>query len=126
MTSKQVSRFRPRLRSGPHLFSTFYVSMVRAGEESGKVKRRIPLCTWRIILDRDYELHQKIKKALTYPMFVVGTFITIMVGMFIFVIPKMAAMFADNGAELPDGHQDRAWHLQYSSSATGYIRLPLG
>jgi type IV pilus assembly protein PilC len=44
---------------------------------------------------------QKIKKALTYPAFVVGTFITIMVAMFIFVIPKMAAMFADNGAELP-------------------------
>jgi type IV pilus assembly protein PilC len=83
----------------PDLFSPFYVNMVKAGEESGKLNESfLYLADY---LDRDYELRQKIKKALTYPMFVVGTFITIMMGMFIFVIPKMAAMFADNGAELP-------------------------
>jgi len=83
----------------PDLFSPFYVNMVKAGEESGKLNESfLYLADY---LDRDYELRQKVKKALTYPMFVVGTFITIMVGMFIFVIPKMAAMFADNGAELP-------------------------
>lgn len=83
----------------PHLFSPFYVNMVKAGEESGKLNESfLYLADY---LDRDYELRQKVKKALTYPAFVVGTFITIMVGMFIFVIPKMAAMFADQGAELP-------------------------
>lgn len=83
----------------PDLFSPFYVNMVKAGEESGKLNESfLYLADY---LDRDYELRQKVKKALTYPSFVVGTFITIMVGMFIFVIPKMAAMFADNGAELP-------------------------
>jgi type IV pilus assembly protein PilC len=87
------------LEKRPELFSTFYVSMVKAGEESGKLNEGfLYLADY---LDRDYELKQKIKKALTYPAFVVGTFITIMVAMFIFVIPKMAAMFADNGAELP-------------------------
>jgi type IV pilus assembly protein PilC len=87
------------LAKKPELFSTFYVSMVKAGEESGKLNESfLYLADY---LDRDYELRQKVKKALTYPMFVVGTFITIMVGMFIFVIPKMAAMFADQGAELP-------------------------
>jgi type IV pilus assembly protein PilC len=87
------------LEKRPALFSTFYVSMVRAGEESGKLNEGfLYLADY---LDRDYELRLKIKKALTYPAFVVGTFITIMVAMFIFVIPKMAAMFADNGAELP-------------------------
>lgn len=87
------------LAKRPDLFSPFYVNMVKAGEESGKLNESfLYLADY---LDRDYELHQKIKKALTYPMFVVGTFITIMMGMFIFVIPKMAAMFADNGAELP-------------------------
>lgn len=83
----------------PKLFSPFYVNMVKAGEESGKLNESfLYLADY---LDRDYELKQKVKKALTYPSFVVGTFITIMVGMFIFVIPKMAAMFADQGAELP-------------------------
>lgn len=87
------------LSKRPELFSPFYVNMVKAGEESGKLNESfLYLADY---MDRDYELRQKIKKALTYPAFVVGTFIAIMMGMFVFVIPKMAAMFADNGAELP-------------------------
>jgi type IV pilus assembly protein PilC len=83
----------------PKLFSSFYVNMVKAGEESGKLNEGfLYLADY---MDRDYELRQKIKKALTYPTFVVGTFIAIMVAMFTFVIPKMAALFADQGAELP-------------------------
>lgn len=87
------------LAKRPDLFSIFYVSMVKAGEESGKLNEAfLYLADY---LDRDYELKQKVKKALTYPAFVVATFFLIMFGMFTFVIPKMAAMFADNGAELP-------------------------
>lgn len=87
------------LSKKPELFSPFYVNMVKAGEESGKLNETFMYLA--DYLDRDYELKQKVKKALTYPSFVVGTFIVIMVGMFTFVIPKMAAMFADQGAELP-------------------------
>lgn len=83
----------------PDIFSPFYVNMVKAGEESGKLNESFMYLA--DYLDRDYELRQKVKKALTYPSFVVGTFVLIMVGMFTFVIPKMAAMFADQGAELP-------------------------
>jgi type IV pilus assembly protein PilC len=83
----------------PKLFSTFYVNMVKAGEESGKLNEGfLYLADY---MDRDYELRQKIKKALTYPTFVVATFVLIMVAMFTFVIPKMASLFADQGAELP-------------------------
>ena len=83
----------------PDLFSNFYVNMVKAGEESGKLNEVfLYLADY---LDRDYEMKQKIKKALTYPSFVIGAFILIMVGMLTFVVPKMAAMFAEEGAELP-------------------------
>ncbi|MDB5260614.1 MAG: Type secretion system domain, type pilus assembly protein PilC [Candidatus Nomurabacteria bacterium] len=83
----------------PGIFSPFYINMVKAGEESGKLNERfLYLADY---LDRDYELTQKIKKALTYPSFVIGTFVVIMVGMLTFVIPKMAALFADQGADLP-------------------------
>ena len=83
----------------PELFSTFYINMVKAGEESGKLNETFLFLA--DYLDRDYELRQKIKKALTYPGFVVGTFVLIMIGMFTFVIPKMAALFAENDATLP-------------------------
>jgi type IV pilus assembly protein PilC len=87
------------LTKRPELFSNFYVNMVKAGEESGKLNEVfLYLADY---LDRNYELSQKIKKALTYPSFVIGTFIAIMVGMLTFVVPKMAKMFAEEGATLP-------------------------
>jgi type II secretory pathway component PulF len=81
------------------LFSPFYVSMVKAGEESGKLNESFLFLADH--LDREYELNQKTKKALTYPTFVISTFIVIMVAMFVFVIPKMASLFADQGSTLP-------------------------
>lgn len=87
------------LSKRPELFSNFYVNMVKAGEESGKLNEVfLYLADY---LDRNYELSQKIKKALTYPSFVIGTFFAIMVGMLTFVVPKMAKMFAEEGATLP-------------------------
>jgi type IV pilus assembly protein PilC len=87
------------LTKRPELFSNFYVNMVKAGEESGKLNEVfLYLADY---LDRNYELSQKIKKALTYPSFVIGTFFAIMIGMLTFVVPKMAKMFAEEGATLP-------------------------
>lgn len=83
----------------PLLFSTFYVNMVKSGEETGKLNEVfLYLADY---LDREYELNQKIKKALTYPTFVISTFFAIMVAMLVFVVPKMAALFAEQGTELP-------------------------
>lgn len=83
----------------PLLFSTFYVNMVKSGEETGKLNEVfLYLADY---LDREYELNQKIKKALTYPTFVISTFFAIMVAMLTFVVPKMASLFAEQGTELP-------------------------
>jgi type IV pilus assembly protein PilC len=87
------------LAKRPDLFSTFYVNMVKAGEESGKLNEVFLFLA--DYLDRDYEMTQKIKKALTYPSFVIGTFFVIMIGMLTFVVPKMAALFTEEGAALP-------------------------
>ncbi len=87
------------LQKRPDLFSVFYVNMVKAGEESGKLNEVFMFLA--DYLDRDYEMRQKIKKALTYPSFVIGTFFAIMIGMLTFVIPKMTALFAESGAKLP-------------------------
>lgn len=83
----------------PDLFSNFYVNMVKSGEESGKLNDIFMYLA--DYLDRNYELNQKIKKALTYPTFVISTFFIIMAAMLTFVVPKMAAMFAEEGVQLP-------------------------
>lgn len=87
------------LKKHPKVFTPFYVSMVRAGEESGKLNESFLYLADYI--DRNYELNQKVKKAMTYPAFVVGTFALIMSVMFLFVIPKMTTMFTEQQIELP-------------------------
>lgn len=81
------------------IFSDFYVSMVKAGEESGKLDETFSYLA--DYLDRTYELSSKVKGALIYPAFVVITFITVMILMFTVVIPKISGILTDSGVELP-------------------------
>jgi len=87
------------LAKHPKVFSTFYVNMVKAGEESGKLDETfLYLADY---LDRSYELSSKIKGALIYPAFIVVTFITVMILMFTMVIPKISGILTESGQEIP-------------------------
>lgn len=81
------------------VFTPFYVNMVRAGEESGRLDQTFSYLA--DYLDRTYEVTSKAKNALIYPAFVVLTFITVMVLMLTLVIPKISQIFIDSGQELP-------------------------
>jgi type IV pilus assembly protein PilC len=87
------------LAKHPKVFTEFYVSMVKAGEESGKLDETFQYLA--DYLDRTYELSSKVKGALIYPAFVVVTFITVMILMFTMVIPKISGILVDSGAEIP-------------------------
>ena len=83
----------------PNVFSDFYVNMVRAGEESGKLSETfLYLADY---LDRSYELTSKIKSALTYPAFIISVFIIVMIGLFTFIIPRITGILTANGQEIP-------------------------
>jgi type IV pilus assembly protein PilC len=83
----------------PDVFNNFYISMVHAGEESGKLREVLEYLA--NYLERNYELIQKTKKALTYPVFVIFTFIVVMLVMSIFVLPKLAELLTQQGQTLP-------------------------
>ena len=83
----------------PRVFSEFYVSMVKAGEESGKLDETFQYLA--DYLDRAYELSSKVKGALIYPAFVIVTFITVMILMFTMVIPKISEVLTEAGQEIP-------------------------
>ncbi|MEK7184976.1 MAG: type II secretion system F family protein [Patescibacteria group bacterium] len=87
------------LAKHPKVFSEFYVSMVKAGEESGKLNETFTYLA--DYLDRTYELVSKAKSALIYPAFVIFTFITVMILMFTMVIPKISSILVDSGQEIP-------------------------
>lgn len=83
----------------PKIFTDFYVNMVRAGEESGKLDETFNYLA--DYLDRTYEVTAKAKNALVYPAFVIATFIGVMVLMLTVIIPKIAVMIKDSGQEIP-------------------------
>ncbi len=83
----------------PQAFSLFYVNMVRAGEESGKLDETFSFLA--DYLDRNYELSQKAKNALVYPAFIMFTFIAVMVLMMTLVIPNLSSMLKEVGQDIP-------------------------
>lgn len=83
----------------PDTFSSFYVSMVKAGEESGKLNEVFGYLA--DYLDRQYELTSKTRNALIYPAFVVVVFIVVMALMFTMVIPNLSTLLVESGQEIP-------------------------
>ncbi len=95
--------FHAALAEFPAIFSPLFVSMVRAGEESGGLGN-----TLRVIgeqMERSYALQKKIKSALIYPAIVVSAMAVIGVLMLLYIVPTLQATFAELGAELPASTQ---------------------
>jgi len=99
----------------PKVFSDFYVNMVRAGEESGKLDQTFLFLADYI--DRSYELTSKARNALIYPAFILFTFFAVMTLMLTVVIPKIGSILADSGQALPFYTQVI---LSFSSFLTNY------
>jgi len=87
------------LSKHPDIFSDFYVNMVKAGEETGKLNETFDYLADH--LDRNYEVVSKAKNALIYPIFVVGVFIAVMILMFVLIIPKISVILLDSGQPVP-------------------------
>lgn len=87
------------LSAHPHVFSSFYVNLVRAGEESGSLEKSFDYLA--DYLDRQYEVVSKARNALVYPAFVITIFFGVMGLMLTMVIPNIAKILTDSGQELP-------------------------
>lgn len=83
----------------PSVFSSFYVNMVRSGQESGKLSEVFNYLA--DYLDRNYEITSKARNALIYPAFILLTFGVVMTLMMTLVIPNLAAMLTDSGQNIP-------------------------
>lgn len=83
----------------PKVFSTFYVNMIRSGEESGKLDETFTYLA--DYLERSYELNSKARNALIYPAFVLFTFVLVMILMFVVIIPQLIPILEEVGGELP-------------------------
>ena len=87
------------LEQHPKVFSNFYVNMVRVGETTGM----LDTIFLRLFDHLEFErfMHDQIKSALRYPVFVVIAMAIAIVVVNLFVVPAFAKVFQSFGAELP-------------------------
>ena len=87
------------MRRHPHVFSPFYVSLVRVGETTGMLENVF----LRLFehLEFEKEIRERIKSALRYPVFVVIAMAIALTIVNIVVIPAFAKVFAGFNAKLP-------------------------
>ena len=96
---REGKSFSDCLLEYPKVFSPFYVTMIRAGEESGRLKE--VLIDIAHYLHAQEELSGKVKMAMAYPMLMlllgIGTVFYILTS----VMPQLTGLFTNLGQNLP-------------------------
>jgi type IV pilus assembly protein PilC len=109
MLSRTVKNIAERVEQGsnlsdamamhPRTFNTLYVSMVRAGEGSGTLEEILEHLA--VYLEKMDALKTKIRSAMSYPVFVLFTAVTITLFLLLKIVPTFEQIYADLDAELP-------------------------
>jgi len=93
------SNFSNALSKFPKVFSNSYVSLIKAGEESGSLDKTLK--NLAKYLENLYALSQRIKSAIYYPLFLVFFCIIVVAFIVFFIIPKFETVFAQFSFKLP-------------------------
>lgn len=127
------------MRRHPDVFSSFYISMVRIGETTGRLEEVFLRLFDHLEFER--EMRDRVRSALRYPIFVVMAMVTAIAVINLFVIPAFSKVFAGFNAELPlmtriliasSNFTKDYWPVIIIAAATagiafrGYIATPTG
>ncbi|HUD44691.1 MAG TPA: type II secretion system F family protein [Patescibacteria group bacterium] len=91
--------FTHSLAKYPKVFSTIYVSSIKAGEKAGLLDK--VLLRLADNLEKSKELRDTIRGALIYPMIVSCVMLLVLVVMMVFVIPQLSNLYSGMNVQLP-------------------------
>ncbi len=83
----------------PEVFEGPYLAALRTGEKTGEMARVLE--KYQGYLRQRVALQRKVSQALAYPAFLLITLAVILLVLFVFVLPRFVALYADFGAQLP-------------------------
>jgi len=83
----------------PDTFSKLFISMVRAGEESGNLADSLTIVSKQ--MNNVYVLQKKIRGAMIYPAIIVSVMLVIAILMLVYIVPTLNATFSELNVELP-------------------------
>ncbi len=87
------------MKAYPEVFSTLFISMVRAGEESGNLILALKNISNQ--MEKTYQLNKKIKGAMMYPAVIFSLMAVIGVLMMVYMVPTLTETFKGLGIKLP-------------------------
>jgi general secretion pathway protein F len=87
------------LQAHPRVFSSIYVNMVRAGEESGTLDT--VLARLADYSEDQARLLRTVQSALTYPLLMVAVASAILLFLLAYVVPQVTRIFSETGQKLP-------------------------
>lgn len=91
--------FSSALLEYPAVFSTLYVAMARAGEESGRLRELLTNMT--VYFRKQDEISSRIRSALAYPAFMLGVGVLTVFFILAFVMPRITVLFEGMNVPLP-------------------------
>jgi type IV pilus assembly protein PilC len=91
--------FSDALSLYPSIFSDFFRSMVKVGEETGTMENVLTISVDQ--MQKEYDLNSKVKGAMVYPTVIFIAMLGVGALMLVTIVPQLASTFKDMGAELP-------------------------
>lgn len=92
-------QFYKTFQKYPKYFSPVFVNLVKAGEASGNLERVFEDLSKT--LEKEYELRNRIKSALIYPIILFSLSLLILFFLVTFALPRIAAVFSGGGFNPP-------------------------
>jgi type IV pilus assembly protein PilC len=98
-TIRSGKQLNEGLGAYPRVFSSLFVAMVRAGEESGGLSQALALVSNQ--MEQAYLLKKRVRGAMTYPTIILGAMVLVGAAMMVYVVPTLSETFRELDAELP-------------------------
>lgn len=87
------------LREYDYVFPEIFINMIATGEESGNLEQTLKYLDAQ--MEKEYELKKKVMSAFIYPAVIIGITVLMTMGIIIFIMPKILAIFETFKVDLP-------------------------